>query len=221
MRKRHTIRRFLIAGLLLWLPLAATFLMVRLLVDTMDKTLALLPAAYQPEVLLGFRLPGLGILLALVIVLVTGVLVTNFLGRRLLHLWEAIVDRIPLVNTIYKAVKQVSETILAKQSQSFRKVLLIEYPRKGLWSIVFKTGEGISEVTSHTGEAMITVFLPTTPNPTSGFLMLVPAKEALELSMSVEDALKMIISLGVVHPKNALPTIQSSTISSTGSQSGA
>jgi uncharacterized membrane protein len=218
MRKRHTFRRFLIAGLLLWLPLAATFLVVRLLVDTMDKTLALLPAAYQPEVLLGFRLPGLGIVVALVIVLVTGVLVTNFLGRRLLHLWEAIVDRIPLVNTIYKAVKQVSETILANQSQSFRKVLLIEYPRKGLWSIVFKTGEGVGEVTSHTGEAMITVFLPTTPNPTSGFLMLVPAKDALELSMSVEDALKMIISLGVVHPKNSLPTTtQSSTISATDS----
>jgi uncharacterized membrane protein len=215
MKKRHKpIRRFLIAGLLLWLPLAATFLVVRLLVDTMDKTLALLPAAYQPEVLLGFRLPGLGILLALVIVLVTGVLVTNFLGRRLLHLWEAIIDRIPLVNTVYKAVKQVSETILAKQSQSFRKVLLIEYPRKGLWSIVFKTGDGVSEVTSHIGEAMITVFLPTTPNPTSGFLMLVPAKDTLELSMSVEDALKMIISLGVVHPKKSLPTVQQSAITS-------
>nr|NKB47693.1 DUF502 domain-containing protein [Legionellales bacterium] len=206
-RRRHAIRRFIIAGLLLWLPLAATFLVVRLLVDTMDKTLALLPAAYQPEVLLGFRLPGLGIVLALVIVLVTGILVTNFLGRRLLHLWEAIIDKIPLVNTIYKAVKQVSETVLAKQSQSFRKVLLIEYPRRGLWSIVFKTGDGVTEVSGHVGEPMVTVFLPTTPNPTSGFLMLVPAKDALELSISVEDALKMIISLGVVHPKNTFKTI--------------
>lgn len=199
--KSKPIRRFLIAGLLVWLPIVATFLVVRFLVDLLDKSVALLPKAYQPDVFLGMHIPGLGVILSLVIVLLTGMIVTNFLGRRLVTFGEAILAKIPLVRSIYNGVKQILETILKKDSPSFRKVLLIEYPRKGIRSIVFQTSAPQqSKGQSNHGEELVTVFLPTTPNPTSGFLLMVPQKDIIELDMSIDDALKMIISLGVVQP---------------------
>ena len=194
-------RRYLIAGLLIWLPLGVTVMVVKLLVDVMDQTLLILPAAYHPDVLLGFRVPGLGVLLSVTVVLLTGVVVANFFGRRLVALWEKVLARIPLVRPIYSAVKQLTETVFTSGGQSFRKVLLIEYPRKGIWTLAFQTGTTMGEAQAKTGEDVISVYVPTTPNPTSGFFLMVSRREVVELDMSVDDGLKMIISMGVVVPK--------------------
>lgn len=196
--KQHLFRRCFIAGLLVWLPIWATLLIIGFIIQILDKSLALLPQAYQPEALLGFYLPGLGLVLSVSIVFFTGLIVTNFLGRKLIALGEAIVNRIPLVRVIYQAVKQVLNTVFASGSDSFRKVLLVEYPRKGLWSIAFQTGAGNKEVHDKIGEETLTIFIPTTPNPTSGFLMMIPRKNAIELDMPIDEALKFVISLGVV-----------------------
>lgn len=196
----HHLRRYLIAGLLLWLPLGVTVLVVRLLVGTMDQTLLLLPERFRPDALLGFHIPGLGLVLAVLVVLTTGMLVANLFGRRLVALWERLLARIPLVRSIYSAVKQLAETMFSGGGQSFRKVLLIEYPRKGLWTLAFQTGTGVGEAQQKTGRDVVNVYVPTTPNPTSGFFLMVPREEVVELDMSVDDGLKMIISMGVVVP---------------------
>lgn len=194
------IKRWLIAGLLIWLPLGATLLVIRFLVQLMDQSLLLLPPDLRPEALLGFTIPGLGIVLTLLILLATGFLAANIFGARLLAIGEAILQRVPLARTVYGGVKQLSETVLVGGNQAFRKVLLIEYPRKGIWTLAFQTAEPAGEVQQCTEQDVITVFVPTTPNPTSGFIVLVPREEAIEMKMSVEDALRMIISLGVVSP---------------------
>lgn len=193
-------RKYLIAGLLVWLPVGATILVIKLLVDTMDRTLLLLPPAWRPAELLGFYIPGLGIALSVVVVFATGVVFANFLGRRLVIFWEALLARIPLVRTVYTAVKQVTETLFSSSGQSFRKVLLVEYPRRGIWSLGFQTNTGLGEVQEKTGEEVVAVFVPTTPNPTSGFVLMIPRKEVVELDMTVDEGLKMIVSMGVVVP---------------------
>lgn len=167
----------------------------------MDQLLFWLPEQYMPESLLGFPIPGLGAILAVILLLVTGTLAANFFGRRLVSFYESVLARIPFVRTVYGSVKHFAEMVLSDTGTSFKKVLLIEYPRRGLYSIVFQTSENPPEVQSATGEMIITVFLPTTPNPTSGFMLFVPKGDAIELDMSVEEALKMIVSLGVVVPK--------------------
>lgn len=197
------LRRYLVAGLLVWVPLVITVMVVRLLVDLMDRSLLLLPTASRPEALLGFNIPGLGLILTVVVVLATGMIVTNLLGRKLVDIWEGLLARIPLVRSIYSAVKQVTETVFSTGGESFRKVLLIEYPRKGIWSICFQTGVATGEVQEKTSKEVITVFVPTTPNPTSGFIIMVPRDEVIELEMNVEDALKLVMSLGVVSPRKA------------------
>lgn len=196
-----TIRRYLIAGLLVWVPLVITGVVVKLLVDFMDGSLLLLPPAWRPDTLLGFSIPGLGLILTFAIVLVTGMVVANLLGRKLVDFWEGVLARIPIVRSIYSAVKQVVETMFVGGGDAFRKVLLVEYPRKGLWTIGFQTGAAIGEVQEKTAREVVTVFIPTTPNPTSGFIILVPREDAIELEMSVEDALKFVMSLGVVSPR--------------------
>ncbi len=195
----HT-RRYLIAGLMIWLPLGVTILVINMVVGLLDGILLVLPAAYHPDALLGFHLPGFGVLLSIVIVLGTGVMAANFFGRRLVELWERLLARIPLVRSIYSGTKQVSETLFKPGGLSFRKVLLVEYPRRGLWSIAFQTSAGSAEAQSRTGEDLIPVFVPTTPNPTSGFIFMVPRRDMIEMDMSVDDAIKMVISLGVVVP---------------------
>lgn len=201
------IKRYLIGGLLVWIPLWATALVIKFVVELLDKTVALLPAPYQPVNLIGINIPGLGVILTFVLLLLTGVAVTNILGERLVILGEKIVHKIPLVGSIYQAVKQVMETIFSTNSQSFRKVLMIEYPRKGLWSIAFQTATATEQVAKPCGGEKIAVFVPTTPNPTSGFLILVDKNEVVELDMSIDDALKMVISLGVMQPKSTLPKV--------------
>ncbi len=192
------VRRYLLAGLAVWLPIIVTLLVLRFIVDLLDKTISLLPAAYQPEQLVGMSLPGLGVLLSLMVLLITGIIASNIIGQRFVGWGEALLLRIPLVRSIYNASKQVFSTLFASDSQAFRKVVLVEYPRKGLWSIAFHTGKAMTEANHHTEEEMISIFIPTTPNPTSGFLMMVPRQQCIELDMTVDEALKYIISLGVV-----------------------
>ena len=194
------VRTFLVAGSLVWVPLGVTIILLKILVDLMDQTLLLLPMAYRPETLLGFRIPGLGILLSLVVLLVTGILVANILGRKLVHFWESVLKRIPLVRSIYSAAKQFAEIVFTDNTQSFNRVMLIEYPRKGLYSLCFQTSSNLGEVQAKTGEDVVCVFIPTTPNPTSGLILMVPKSEVIELDMEIEEALQMIVSLGVVVP---------------------
>lgn len=194
-------RRYLITGLLVWLPLGVTLLVLKLLIDMMDQTLLILPAAYHPDHLLGFHIPGLGVVLSVAVVLFTGIVMAHFFGQQIVDVWESVLNRIPLVRSIYASVKQLSETLLKSGGQSFRKVLLIEYPRKGLWTLAFQTGTEVGEAQARTGEEVINVYVPTTPNPTSGFFLMVPRRDVVELDMSVDEGLKMIISMGVVVPK--------------------
>lgn len=194
------VRTFLVAGLLVWVPLGVTIILLKILVDLMDQTLLLLPMAYRPETLLGFRIPGLGILLSLLVLLVTGILVANILGRKLVYFWESVLKRIPLVRSIYSAAKQFAEIVFTDNTQSFNRVMLIEYPRKGLYSLCFQTSSNLGEVQAKTGEDVVCVFIPTTPNPTSGLILMVPKSEVIELDMEIEEALQMIVSLGVVVP---------------------
>ncbi|HYA37824.1 MAG TPA: DUF502 domain-containing protein [Candidatus Methylomirabilis sp.] len=196
------LRRYLVAGLLVWVPVGVTLLIVGFLVDLMDQTLLLLPASIQPENLLGFRIPGLGLVLTGIVVLATGVIVTNLFGMQLITIGEKLLQRIPLVRSIYAAVKQVTESMFSS-GKSFRKVVLVEYPRKGMWSLAFQTGSGAEEIRDKTGQDVTNVFIPTTPNPTSGFFLMVPRAEVVELDMSIDDGLKMLLSVGVVVPEKA------------------
>ena len=203
-----SLRRYLVAGLLIWVPLAATVFIFGLLLSLMNRLLVLMPPRFQPQNWFDpeWGIPELvptafGAVLAVIILLITGFLGANLIGRRLVSTYERILDRIPLVRSIYGSVKHFAEIVLAKDGTSFKKVLLIEYPRKGLFSFCFLTSENPREVQNRTNEDVVTVFLPTTPNPTSGFMLFVPRKDVIELDMPIDDALKMIISLGVVVPK--------------------
>ena len=195
------LRKCFISGLLVWLPIWVTLLVIKFLVDLLSKSLLLLPTQYQPDVLLGFHVPGIGVIITLLVIFFTGVVAANFMGRRLVDLGDAFVGRIPLVRSIYTGVKQVTQTLFTPGGQSFRKVLLVEYPCAGVWSIAFQTGEASKKVSGALDLGpMVSYFIPTTPNPTSGFLMMAPKSKVIELDMSVDQALKFVISLGVVQP---------------------
>lgn len=208
--KHISIRKYLLTGLVVWLPILVTIGVLRFIIDLLDNTLALIPDAYQPEKLLGIHIPGFGVILSLALLIITGIFATNFLGQRLVSSGEALLSRIPLVRSIYNAVKQVLNAVLSTNSDAFRKVLLIEYPRKGMWSIGFQTGAVNEEINNKANEEMLALFIPTTPNPTSGFMLMVPKSDAIELNMSIDEALKFIISLGVMQPSTteALATKQ-------------
>ncbi|HYS74781.1 MAG TPA: DUF502 domain-containing protein [Burkholderiales bacterium] len=194
-------KKYLITGLLIWIPLAITIWVLDLIVSTMDQSLLLLPPQYQPQVLLGYQIPGLGALLTLVVVFATGVLASNILGQRLLWFWEYVLGRIPVVKTIYNSVKQVSDTLFAPGGQAFSRALLVQYPREGSWTIAFLTGRPGGDVANHLRGEYLSVYVPTTPNPTSGFFLVMPRSEVIELDMSVDEALKYVISMGVVTPE--------------------
>lgn len=195
------IRKYLISGLLVWLPIWVTLLVIKFLVDILSRSLTLLPYEWQPDTLLGFHVPGIGVIITLLVILLTGIFAANFIGSKLVALGDAMVARIPLVRSIYTGVKQVTQTVFTPGGQSFRKVLLVEFPKEGVWSIAFQTGEVIKDIENALGsEPMVSYFIPTTPNPTSGFLMMAPKSKVIELNMSVDQALKLVISLGVVKP---------------------
>ena len=191
------LRRYLIAGLLVWVPLGVTFFILKLLLELMDKLLLILPIAWRPESMLGFSIPGLGFILAFTILLITGAIGANLLGRTALRLSESLLSRIPLVRTIYSSAKQILNSVLSTGGDSFRKVLLIEYPRKGIWTICFQTGTAVKEIQDQLEQKSIMVFVPTTPNPTSGFIIVVAESETRELDMDIETALKLVMSLGM------------------------
>lgn len=199
-----TLRKYIIAGLLVWLPLLITVAIIKFVVDLLDGTILLLPPDYRPEALLGFSIPGAGIILAVVVLVITGMFAANLLGRRLVLIWEAALGKIPLVRTVYNSVKQISTTLLATQSKSFRKVVLIEYPRKDSWCIGFLSNERVETDRAITTEQLQSIYLPTTPNPTSGFNLLIPKRDIIELDMSVEEGFKFIISMGVIVPEGEI-----------------
>ena len=193
-------KKYFITGLLIWIPLVITIWVLKLVVDTLDQSLLLLPEQWRTESFLGVHIPGLGVILTLVIVLTTGVLATNFLGARLVRLWHSILHHIPVVNSIYSSVKQISDTLFSSSGQAFRKALLVEWPRPGMWTIAFLTGTPGGDVANHLEGDYVSVYVPTTPNPTGGYFVMLPRKDVIELDMTVDAALKYIISMGVVAP---------------------
>ena len=195
------LRNYLISGLLFWIPLILTIIVIKFFLEFVD---GLIPQEYLPEAVFNLEtsIPGSGIILLLLIILITGILVTNILGRRLVAIWERLLNRIPGFRNIYNILKKVSDTVLNTSSQSFKKAFLIQYPSKGIWVIAFQSGDYRGEAESIIGDETINLFVPTTPNPTSGFFVLIPKKDAFELDISVEDAFKLVISAGVVTPNS-------------------
>ena len=194
------IKRYFITGLLIWVPLGITAWVVSLIAGAADQSLRLLPAAIHPHNLIGFDIPGAGIVVTLVIIFITGLLAANFIGQRLVNWWERLLARIPVVNSIYNGVKQVSDTHVSSSGMAFRQPLLVLYPHQGAWTIAFLTGEPGGDVVNHLKEEHVSVYVPTTPNPTSGFFLMLPKSQVIELDMDVDQALKYIISMGVVAP---------------------
>ena len=195
-------KRYFITGLLIWLPLGMTAWVLKFLIETMDQSLLLLPDSLQPERLLGMNIHGLGTVLTLLVVFITGLLTANIIGQKLVAFWEGVLWRIPVVKSIYWGIKQVSDTLFSSQGEAFRKALLVQYPREGAWTIAFMTGQPGGDVVNHLKGDFISVYVPTTPNPTSGFFLMMPKNDVIELDMSVDVALKYIISMGVVSPNN-------------------
>jgi len=194
-------RKYFVTGLLILVPIAITLWVLKLIISTMDQSLLLLPEQWQPQALFGFYVPGVGTILTLLIVFLTGVATRNFIGKRLVYLWESLLIRIPIVNTIYTSVKQVSDTLFSSSGNAFRKALLVQYPRQGSWTIAFLTGTPGGDVKNHLTGDYVSVYVPTTPNPTSGFFLMMPREDTIELDMTVDEALKYIVSMGVVAPE--------------------
>ena len=195
-----SIRRWLLAGLLVLVPLAITLAVLNWIVATLDQTLLILPGAWHPDRLLGFHLPGFGVLLTFLIVLVIGALASNFLGKKLLIFGNAVLRRIPIVRSIYSSVKQVSDTLFSENGNAFRKALLVQWPREGVWTIGFLTGRPGGDVVNHLPGDYLSVYVPTTPNPTGGYFVMLKKTDCIELKMSVDEALTYVISMGVVVP---------------------
>lgn len=193
-------KRYLIAGLILWVPLSITIWVIAWIFDTLDSVL---PIALRSETLFGVHIPGYGVLVVFLLLLFTGFLAANLIGQKLVHFWEDVMRRIPLVRSIYSSVKQVSDTILAPNGQAFRQAVLVQYPRQGAWTIAFLTGKPAVDVASHLPVECVSVYVPTTPNPTSGFFLMMPKSEVIELSIGVDAALKYVVSMGTVPPLSA------------------
>jgi uncharacterized membrane protein len=198
------LKKYLITGLLIWIPLVITLWVLNLVVTTLDQVLLLLPNNLRTEHWLGLHVPGLGVLLTLAIVLITGIAAANFIGARLVQFWHGILHRIPVVNSIYSSVKQVSDTLFSSSGQAFRKALLVKWPHEGMWTIAFLTGTPGGDVARHLQGEYVSVYVPTTPNPTGGYFVMLKRADVIELEMSVDEALKYIISMGTVAPLQSL-----------------
>jgi uncharacterized membrane protein len=195
-------KKYLITGLLIWIPLVITLWVLKLIVDSLDQTLLLMPVEWRTESVFGVHIPGLGVVIALAIVLLSGVFATNFFGAKLVFLWHDLLHRIPVVRSIYSSVKQISDTLFSSSGQAFRKALLVQWPHEGMWTIAFQTGTPGADVQRHLQGDYISVYVPTTPNPTGGYFVIVARKDVIELDMSVDEALKYVISMGVVPPND-------------------
>lgn len=198
------VKRYLMAGLLVWVPLGLTIWVINFLFTFMDEVILWLPPAWRPEQWLGFHVPGAGFILASVVVLLTGVLAANIIGQRLVQWWEAMLGRIPIFSNIYRSVKQVSDTLLSQHGHAFRRAVLIEFPRQRQWAVGFVVGSDCARLSRHLDPRSLVVYVPTAPNPTSGYTLIVSPDEVHDVDMSVDDALKFVISMGVVLP-NAMP----------------
>jgi uncharacterized membrane protein len=199
------VRRWLLAGLLVLVPLAITVWVLDWIVSTLDQTLQILPRQWHPDYLIGVHVPGFGVLLALAIVLLIGAVASNFFGRKLVGWWDALLGRIPIVRSIYSSVKQVSDTLFSENGNAFRKAVLVQWPREGVWTIAFQTGTPGGDVVNHLGPDYLSVYVPTTPNPTGGYFVMLKASDCIELNMSVDEALTYVISMGVVSPGTTPP----------------
>ena len=214
---RVRVRRYLIAGLVIWVPILVTVLVVRFILELMDNVLLLLPPALRPETLFGVHIPGIGAVVGLVLLLLTGLLVSNMIGRSLVHLWEELLNQIPFIRAIYSGVKSFSSSVLSSSSKSFKKVVMVEYPRKGVWTIAFQTAADLPWLLAQSGgEPRVCVFVPTTPNPTAGFILLLPRSQVIELDMSIDEAMKLIVTLGVVVPDSPVHATGPSAVSPAG-----
>ena len=195
-------RKYFVTGLLILVPLVITVWVISMIVGTLDQSLLLLPVSWRPEALVGFHIPLLGTIFTLLIIFFTGLATRNFIGNQVVRAWEMVLTRIPVVNSIYSSVKQVSDTLLSSSGNAFRTAVLVEYPRQGSWTIAFVTGVPGGDVANHLQADYISLYVPTTPNPTSGFFLMVPREQTIELDMSVDEALKYIVSMGVVAPEH-------------------
>lgn len=193
-------KKYFITGLLIWIPLVITIWVLKVIFDALDQSLLLLPIEARTESWLGVHIPGLGAVLTILVLFVTGVFATNFFGAQLVQLWHAVLHRIPVVNSIYSSVKQISDTLFSSSGQAFRKALLVQWPHPGMWTIAFLTGTPGGDVVNHLPADCLSVYVPTTPNPTGGYFVIVQRKDVIELDMTVDQALKYVISMGVVPP---------------------
>ena len=193
-------KKYFITGLLIWIPLVITLWVLKLIFDFLDQSLLLLPTTFQTEYWLGVHIPGLGAILTLAVVFGTGFLATNLVGARLVEWWHGLLHRIPVVNSIYSSVKQISDTLFSSSGQAFRKAVLVQWPHEGAWTIAFLTGTPGGDVVKHVPPDCLSVYVPTTPNPTGGYFVIVKRSDVVELDMTVDQALKYIISMGVVPP---------------------
>jgi uncharacterized membrane protein len=194
------VKKYFITGLLIWIPLVITIWVLKVIFDALDQSLLLLPLEARTESWLGVHIPGLGAVLTILVLFVTGVFATNFFGAQLVQLWHAVLHRIPVVNSIYSSVKQISDTLFSSSGQAFRKALLVQWPHPGMWTIAFLTGTPGGDVVNHLPADCVSVYVPTTPNPTGGYFVIVQRKDVIELDMTVDQALKYVISMGVVPP---------------------
>jgi len=200
----HALRKWLVAGLLTIVPVVVTFAVLRWIVQTLDSTLLILPEAWQPDRLIGYHVPGFGVLLTLGILLLVGAVVSNFLGRKVVELGDRLVTRIPVVRSIYSSVKQVSDTLFSPGGNAFRTAVLVQWPRPDVWTIAFVTGSPGGDVSNYLADDYVSVYVPTTPNPTGGYFVMLRRSDCIELKMTVDDALKYVISMGVVAPAKTL-----------------
>ncbi len=201
-------KKYFITGLLVLVPLFITVWVISSLIGMMDQSLLLLPENWRPKAQLGLEIPGFGALLTMLIIFVTGLIATNFFGKRLILLWEAILARVPVVKSIYASVKQVSDTLFSDSGNAFRQAVLVQFPRQGAWTIAFVTGKPGGDVANHLPGDYVSIYVPTTPNPTGGYFLMMPRTEVIELDMSVDEALKYIISMGVVAPPDKFKSQQ-------------
>ena len=200
-----SVRKWLLTGLLVIVPGVITAWVLNWIVGTLDQTLQILPGSWQPDKLLGFHIPGFGVLLTLLILLVVGGIASNFAGRKLVQWGDALVSRIPVVRSIYSSVKQVSDTLFSESGNAFRKAVLVQWPREGVWTVALVTGAPNGEVAAYLRDEFVSVYVPTTPNPTGGYFVMLRKSDCVELEMSVDSALKYIVSMGVVAPAD--PTL--------------
>jgi uncharacterized membrane protein len=200
----HAVRKWLLAGLLVIVPVAITLAVLRWIIDKLDQTLLILPETWQPDRLIGFHVPGFGVLLTLGILLLVGAAASNFIGKKLVTLGDLVVSRIPVVRGIYSSVKQVSDTLFSESGNAFRTAVLVQWPRQDVWTIAFVTGTPGGDVTTYLrGDEYVSVYVPTTPNPTGGYFVMLRKSDCIELKMSVDEALKYVVSMGVVSPRNS------------------